>query len=166
MFKVRDNTFNGHLVNKTVKPVETLPVKRVLSDYRFGDICYEYLEKMAALCEEKGVELILIKAPSLYPYWYEEYDAQITEFAEAHSLAYYNFTTCVEQIGLDFSTDTYDAGLHLNVYGAEKLASYFGKILVEECAVPDHRGDAEVSAVWAEKVKIYHARKEALQAQS
>lgn len=155
LFKVRDNTFNGHLVNKTVKPVETLPVKRVLSDYRFGDICYEYLEKMAALCEEKGVELILIKAPSLYPYWYEEYDAQITEFAEAHSLAYYNFTTCVEQIGLDFSTDTYDAGLHLNLAGAVKMSRYFGDILAKEHGMEDHRNDTGIAELYDEKLRLY-----------
>ena len=71
-----------------------------------------------------------------------------------------------EEIGIDWSQDTYDAGLHLNVYGAEKLASYFGKILAEECGVADHRGDAQLSQVWAEKVKIYNARKEALLAQS
>ena len=155
LFKVRDNTFNGHLVNKTVKPVETLPVKRVLSDYRFGDICYEYLEKMAALCEEKGVELILIKAPSLYPYWYEEYDAQITEFAEAHSLAYYNFTTCVEHIGLDFSTDTYDAGLHLNLAGAVKMSRYFGDILAKEHGMEDHRNDTGIAELYDEKLRLY-----------
>ena len=155
LFKVRDNTFNGHLVNKTVKPVETLPVKRVLSDYRFGDICYEYLEKMAALCEEKGVELILIKAPSLYPYWYEEYDAQITEFAEAHSLAYYNFTTCVEQIGLDFSTDTYDAGLHLNLTGAVKMSRYFGDILTQRHGMEDHRNDTGIAELYDEKLRLY-----------
>ena len=155
LFKVRDNTINGHLVNKTVKPVETLPVKRVLSDYRFGDICYEYLEKMAALCEEKGVELILIKAPSLYPYWYEEYDAQITEFAEAHSLAYYNFTTCVEQIGLDFSTDTYDAGLHLNLAGAVKMSRYFGDILAQKHGMEDHRNDTGIAELYDEKLRLY-----------
>lgn len=155
LFKVRDNTFNGHLVNKTVKPVETLPVKRVLSDYRFGDICYEYLEKMAALCKEKGVELILIKAPSLYPYWYEEYDAQITEFAETHSLAYYNFTTCVEQIGLDFSTDTYDAGLHLNLAGAVKMSRYFGDILAKEHGMEDHRNDTGIGELYDEKLRLY-----------
>jgi len=155
LFKVRDNTFNGHMMNKTVKPVGALPVKRVLPDYQFGDICYEYLEKMTALCKEKGVELILVKAPSLYPYWYEEYDAQITEFAQKHGLTYYNFTACVEEIGLDFSTDTYDAGLHLNLAGAVKLSNYFSDILVREHGIEDRRNDPEIAELYNEKLRIY-----------
>ena len=155
LFREKDNTFNGYMMNKEVKPVGKLPVKRALADYQFGDICYEYLEKMTALCKEKGVELILVKAPSLYPYWYEQYDAQITEFAQKHDLAYYNFTTCVEQIGLDFSTDTYDAGLHLNLAGAVKLSNYFGDILASEHGIPDHRNDAAVAQIYDEKLRLY-----------
>ena len=33
----------------------------------------------------------------------------------------------MEEIGLDLSLDTYDEGLHLNVYGAEKLSVSLGK---------------------------------------
>ena len=62
-------------------------------------------------------------------------------------------------------TDTYDTGLHLNVYGAEKAASWFGKVLQEQCNVPDRRNDTEVAALWAEKAKTYHDRKAALEAQ-
>ena len=88
LFKVKDNTHNGFLVNDNVKPVDKLPAKRKLPSYDLPEVCYDYLEKMVALCKEKGVELILIKAPSLYPYWYEEYDAQIAAFAEKNGLAY------------------------------------------------------------------------------
>ena len=88
------------------------------------------------------------------------------EYAEKHDLLYVNLLEKQEEIGIDWSQDTYDAGLHLNVFGAEKLASYFGKILAEECGVADHRGDTELSAVWADKVATYYARKETLEAQS
>ena len=155
LFKTKDNTWNGHLVNKEVKPVGALPAKRVLADYRFGDICYEYLDKMAALCAENGVELILIKAPSLYPYWYEEYDQQIMDYAGEKGLAYYNFTDKTDEIGLDFQADTYDAGLHLNLTGATKLSRYFADILAEEHGLEDHRSDPEIAAVYDEKLKKY-----------
>lgn len=155
LFREKDNTFNGYMMNKAVKPAGALPVKRALPNYQFGDICYTYLEKMTALCKEKGVELILIKAPSLYPHWYAEYDAQITEFAREHDLTYYNFTTCVEQIGLDYSTDTYDGGLHLNLNGAEKLSHYFSDILAREHGIEDRRNDPEIAALYNEKLKAY-----------
>lgn len=132
LFQVKNNTFNGFQLHTEVEPSGALPVKRVLADYRFGDICYEYLDKLRVLCEENGTKLILVKAPSLYPYWYEEYDAQIREYAKKHGLSYYNFAEQTDEIGLDFVADTYDGGYHLNLSGANKLSRYFGEILVEE----------------------------------
>ena len=57
-----------------VKPAENVPEGKPLGDYRFGDNAMSYLEKMVTLCEENGVELVLVKAPSLYPYWYDEWE--------------------------------------------------------------------------------------------
>ena len=157
LFKVKDNTYNGYLVNKNVNPVGTLPAKRPLADYRFADICYDYLDKITALCKENGVELILVKAPSLYPYWYEQYDEQMANYARENGLAYYNFAACIEEIGLDFQVDTYDAGLHLNHTGAEKLSRYFAQILAENHQIPDRRNDPEIAEIYNEKLKRYDA---------
>jgi len=155
LFMTQDNTFNGYQLHTEVVPVGNLPVKRPLPDYQFGDICYEYLEKMTALCKENGVELILVKAPSLYPFWYDEYDAQVRNFADQHGLSYYNFTAVADEIGLDYSTDTYDAGLHLNVSGAEKLSVYFAEILAKEHSVLDRREESEICVVYDQKLKDY-----------
>ena len=153
--KTRDNTWNGHLVNQEVNPVGTLPARRVLPDYQFGDICYEYLDKMRQLCEENGVELILIKAPSLYPYWYEEYEAQILDYAERYDLSYYNFLNDAETMGIDYQTDTYDGGLHLNLQGAVKLSCWFADILAEKHGLADHRQNGEIAAFYNEKLRLY-----------
>ena len=153
--RTKDNTWNGHLVNQNVLPVESLPTKRVLADYAFGDICWDYLEQMRQLCGDNGVELILIKAPSVYPYWYEEYDAQIQEYADKNGLAFYNFLDHVEEIGIDYQLDTYDEGLHLNLSGATKLSKFFANILAREHGIPDHRADGELAAEYAEKLRLY-----------
>ena len=155
LFATKKNTWNGHLVNQGVKPVGTLPTKRPLPDYQFADICYEYLDKMRLLCEEKGVELILVKAPSLYPYWYEEYDQQITDYAAQHGLQYYNFIEDIEKIGLDFQQDTYDAGLHLNLAGAKKLTVYFADILAKQHGIADRRSEAAIAAIYEQKLHMY-----------
>ena len=70
-----------------------------------------------------------------------------------------------EEIGIDWSTDTYDTGLHLNVYGAEKAADWFGKLLTQQCGLTDRREDAALVDRWAEKCETYHQRKAALEAQ-
>lgn len=142
LFKRKDNTFNGFLVNKNVKPVENLPVQRKLATYQFEDICYDYLNKITKLCKDNGIELVLIKAPSLYPYWYDEYDEQIRNYAEENDIAFYNLKNNVEEIGIDYSTDTYDGGLHLNLNGATKLSKFFAKLLKENYNLTDCRGDS------------------------
>ena len=147
-----------------VVPVDYIPEGKILGDYSFGDNAWSYLDKMVALCEENDVELVLIKAPSLYPVWYEEWDAQVEDYAAAHDLKYINFLEHTEEIGLDFSTDTYDAGLHLNLYGAVKLTDYFGEWLVEECELEDRRGEEELSVIWEEKQEFFYEQKEELEA--
>ena len=157
LFTVKDNTFNGYQMNKNVVPVGTLPTVRRLANYQFGDICYEYLDKMRLLCEEKGVELILIKAPSLQPHWYEQYNDQMVQYAAEHGLKFYNFVDAAEKIGIDYQTDTYDAGLHLNLDGATKMSQYFARILAEDHGIPDRRDDPEISALYDEKLRQYDA---------
>ena len=155
LYRDKYSTYNGYLMKKEVLPVGKLPTKRPLANYQFSDTCYDYLEQMAQLCKENGVELVLVKAPSLYPFWYEEYSSQIAQFAQTHQLRYYDLTQEVDAIGLDFTQDTYDAGLHLNLSGATKLSGYFAKVLAENHGIPDRREDAAIAAEYEEKLRLY-----------
>lgn len=157
MFTRKSVTVSGYLMRADTEPMTKLPTPPVLSDYTIGDTCFDYLDRMAKLCEDNGVELLLIKSPSLYPHWYDEWDEQIAKWAGEHGVRYINLLEASEEIGLDMSTDTYDAGLHLNLYGAEKLSRYFGKILAEEFGVPDRSGEEETAAIWREKSDAYYA---------
>ncbi len=154
---------NGYMMQTGIVPREESQRKpTMLSDYTLPETAFDYLDKMRALCEERGVELILIKAPTntLKYYWYDEWDVQIDAYAEEHGLAYYNFIPLAEEMGIDWSTDTYDNGYHLNVWGAEKLTSYFGKILSEEHGFSDRRGEEKTADVWNEKLSIYKAERD------
>lgn len=148
---------NGYLMQTAVSPKTSDREGIPLADYTLPEIGFEYLEKMRLLCEENGVELILVKAPTnnWRYYWYDEWEEQIVSWADEKGVDYYNFIPLADEIGLDWSTDTYDGGVHLNVYGAEKLTSYFGKILVEKYGLSDSRGNTELDSVWAEKITTY-----------
>lgn len=161
MFATKKVSHNGYYMRVDVKPVTTIPPERVLADYSFGDNAWKYLKMMADLCEKEGIELLLIKAPSLYPHWYDEWDAQIEEFAEERDLTFINFLDLIDEIGIDYSKDTYDAGLHMNLSGAEKLSKYLGKVLTEEFEVPDRREDESWKEIWQEKIEFYEAEKQA-----
>lgn len=153
----KDVTFNGYYMRVDVRPAENVPEGRPLADYRFGDNAYKYLDMMTKLCQENGVELVLVKAPSLYPAWYDQWEQQMEDYAAEHGLKYYNFLEMTEEIGLDFTQDTYDAGLHLNLSGAEKLSRYFGEILIKDCGLASRRGEEALEQRWEQKLADYRA---------
>lgn len=151
----------GYLMQTEVKPMTAEIPAESLSDPELPALCWDYLDRMRELCERKGIQLILVKAPTDFwaYHWYDEWEEQIEAYAKEQELPYYNFIPLAGEIGIDWSTDTYDEGAHLNVYGAEKLTSYFGKILSEEFQIPDRRGDEALAAVWNEKKNCYDAEK-------
>lgn len=154
---------NGYLMQTGVKGCATAYAQPPLADYSFGENSWYYLDKMVGLCAEHGTRLVLIKAPSLSPVWWDEWDAQMEEYALENGLLYINMLEYQAEMGLDWSRDTYDGGLHLNVYGAEKAAQWLGRILAEDCGVPDHRNEEAIAALWSEKVARYHEQKRSLE---
>lgn len=161
MFTTEKVSHNGYYMRVDVRPVENIPEPRILSDYSFGENAWKYLDMMRELCEEKGITLLLIKAPSLYPHWYDEWDTQVKEYAQTYDLTYINFLELQEETGIDYSTDTYDAGMHMNLSGAEKLSHYLGKVLTEELGVKDRSDDAQWNSIWQEKIEFYEQEKAA-----
>ncbi len=163
LFGKKQLSDNGYLMQTGVKPVGDIIKDGRPKSFTFGENSYYYLDKMVELCKENGVELILVKAPSINPTWWPKWDKQIVDYAKEHGLAYYNFLEVTEEVGIDWQKDTYDAGLHLNVYGAEKLSHYFGKILSDEHKIPDRRSDKDIAEAWSEKCETYHNRKKELE---
>lgn len=154
-------TYGGYLMNTGVDPFTSPEFSLPLSDYTLGENAMSYLDKMVALCKERGVQLVFVKAPSVAVTWYPQWEEQIEAYAAEKGIPYYNFLDKTEEIGLDFSTDTYDRGQHLNLSGAEKLSRYFGKILKETCSLPDSREDETLRTYYEELGKAYDREKAA-----
>ena len=125
----------------------------------------EYLEKMRVLCEKNGSELVLIKAPtnSRGYWWYDEWEEQINEYAAKNNIAYYNFIPLADEMGIDWQTDTYDGGLHLNVYGAEKFTEYLGDLLAKNHGLTSSKNDAESATVWNAYLEEYKNKKKQME---
>lgn len=154
-FQTPTLSHNGYVMHTGVKPVTVVPTGDFLATTEYSEISYEYLDKITQLCKKNGISLVLVKAPSIYPYFYEEWDRQMEDYSREHNLMYLNFLHYVDEIGIDYEEDTYDGGLHLNVYGAEKLSAYLAPILQEQFALEDLRTEGEISSLWEEKVKAY-----------
>lgn len=161
MFKTRPVSHNGYYMRVDVRPAENVPEGKPLADYSFGENAWKYLDMMAELCAEKGIRLVLIKAPSLYPYWYPQWEEQVEAYAAEKGLPYINFLELQEETGIDYAADTYDGGLHMNLSGAEKLSRYIGRYLTEEIGLSDRRDETELAGRWEEKLAAYEAEKRA-----
>ena len=153
----------GYLVQTGIVPGEEPNHEgaRPPRDDAFGELALDYFDRIVSLCRERGIELVLVKAPTdswRYP-WHDEYEAKVQALAEQYGLSYYNFLNDADKIDLDWSTDTYDTGHHLNVWGAEKLSRYFGNILVENYDLTDGRQDEALAAVWNEDIARYEKKK-------
>lgn len=157
MFHRDKVSFNGYYMRVDVNPATNVPEGRPLPDYQFGDNAYYYLDKLTKLCKDNDVQLILVKAPSLYPYWYPQWDQQMEDYAKANDLTYINYLNLQDEIGLDWNQDTYDGGLHLNLSGAEKLSKYMGEYLSTEVGIPDRRGESTLDTYWSQVTDRYNA---------
>lgn len=159
MFSDKEVSHSGYLMKKGVVPMtEEAESGKALLDYTLPETAMDYLDKMRELCEDNGAELILVKAPTNTWgfWWYDEWDAQISAYATENDLSYYNFIKYKDEIGIDFSVDTYDEGMHLNVYGAEKLTDYFGNILAESHGLGEKARSQDVLDRWQANLDAYY----------
>lgn len=154
-FKPRKITHNGYYMRVDQYPFEEPLEEEDPEDYTFGENAMSYLDRMTSLCKKEGIQLVLVKAPSLSPVWYEEYEEQVKAYAKENDLLYINYLELVDELGIDYETDTYDGGLHMNLYGAEKLSKHLGSVLRDTCGLEDHRDDAHLSAEWKKKEQFY-----------
>ena len=100
-----------------------------------------YLRAFDRFCEERGVALILVSTPSTTN-WDYYYHNGVTIMAEALDIPYIDMNLMSQEIPIDWQTDNYDGGDHLNYYGATKVTSYMGEYLHNTGLFTDKRGDA------------------------
>ena len=140
-FTPRPN-FKGYVINEVAQPYtggkyyerDNMNVEEVSGD---GGL---YFDKIKKLCDEKHIKLVLYSNPSPVCYNPEVHNG-IAKFAKENGVDYLDGDAVVEQIGIDWSTDTYDKGDHLNLKGAEKMTDYVARYLVREHDLKDHRND-------------------------
>jgi len=149
-------SISGFMVRSDVEPLGYVRQVRPLPTYQFEEKPYYYLERILELTRANDIELVLIKAPNLFPHWHEQWDEQIVDFAELHDLLYINFLDMEDVIGLDWEEHSFNAGFHLNVFGAELMSRFFGEILVNNFDLPDRRADPDVAAEWNAMAAQYH----------
>ena len=129
-------------------------MKKDDSKEKIGEKCYFYLNKIIATCKKNNIELLLIELPSAES-WSYDLSEKTQEFANNKGLDFIDLNLNYKDFGFDWNTDSADGGDHLNVYGAEKVSKYIGKIIQEKYNIPNRKQDLNCSA-WYENSKKYH----------
>lgn len=152
---------NGYLIRAGRVPMTDYRDGGLLADSDLPDRSLDYLDRIKTLCDGVGAELILVKPPtnSWRYWWYDEWDDIVRSYAEERGIRYYNFIGDA-LVGIDWQTDSYDGGVHLNVFGAEKLTLRFGEILSRELGIESLNGDESVAIVWDKKLERYISDRE------
>lgn len=107
----------------------------------------EYLIKIIDLCKEEGIELVLVKTPTVARESMQGYFNSVQIIADENNLEFINYNLLDDVVGIgesDFWTD----GNHLNTEGTRKISDYLAKYLKDKYNLKDHRGDSAYSS-WA-----------------
>ena len=110
---------------------------------------YELLDYL----KEQGQEALFIVSP----YRLEEKEQKMFNYIkpviESYGYDFYNLNQYYEEIGIDFATDYYDYGGHVNALGASKCTEFLGQLL-EKYGLSDKRGD-KAYASWDASYRYY-----------
>jgi hypothetical protein len=117
------------------------------------EIDCEYLERMKALCDENGIQLVVYAAPYGYDPDSESYqqyarkqgvNVALESYLEEQDIPFL-FYQKMEDVTFDYAAD-FRNSTHLNTNGGFRLSGHLGKWLQETYGIADHRGDKAYSS--------------------
>lgn len=111
----------------------------------------EYLRKIITYCQENEIEVLI----TYLPYPATDEDIGVSKYVQAICDEYdVNYINFLSMDTVNYNTDCYDSGSHLNPSGARKVTDYIGKYIMENYDIPDQR-ENEVYNFWYEDYDEY-----------
>lgn len=135
----------GFYPTTTVYPIDKLEPYVETENFKdfYSTQEYEYLSKIYDLLQEKGIQLLLTRAPYTMP-GFDDYqlNRQALEWASREGIPVIDYFELIEsgEVAIDLQTDFRDAD-HLNFLGAKKATNYMIGYLKNNYQLPDHRGE-------------------------
>ena len=113
----------------------------------------KYLRMIIEYCRDNDIDLLLTNTPWPDISAYEQrYFNRIGEIAGEYGIPFINGCLYYEDMGIDYKTDCYGDGGHLNYTGVTKYTTFLEDYICEHYNLPDRRKDTEYS-VYDEGVK-------------
>ena len=121
---------------------EKIPQTQKMQEQTVG---LEYVEKFVTYCLENGITPVLTYLPcEISQEWQASCNAALALGASLGA----QIVDMQYQDLLDYETDWYDEGGHLNPSGAKKTTHCLGAFLRDTLALPDHRQEDLTAADW------------------
>ncbi len=144
----------GYICNAYIKPATAAGYMAYTDKVeKIPETNQAYLKNIIDLCRDNNAELVLLSTPSTVNWNYKRHNA-IENFANEYGVKYLDMNLIADEIAIDWSVDTRDAGDHVNYTGSVKVSAYLGQYLKEEYDLPDHREDPAYSS-WHDAMEGY-----------
>lgn len=127
-----------------------------------AEIDKTYMKMIVELCKENNIILLLNEVPTPLM-WSSPKNKATKKIADEYGIDFVDFNLEQEEIRIDWKQDFYDNGGHLNIYGAEKVSKYMGKILLEKYNTPNHKNDVDIADEWNKTSQRYEQYKKKLE---
>ncbi|WP_026664085.1 hypothetical protein [Butyrivibrio sp. FC2001] len=112
-----------------------------------------YLRRIIEECQSRGIQVVVVTLPFLAMGENQAAAHTATQIAAEYGVSSLNM---LEIPGIiDINTDMEDPG-HLNILGCQKVTSYLGNYIAENCPLQDHREDPAYEN-WNDSLNDFHA---------
>lgn len=109
----------------------------------------ESLRTLLAYLKERNLNALFIVSPMDLDEDMQKKFNYMENIITSYGYDYLNFNNHYNELDIDFATDYYDGGSHVNASGSEKCTAFLGNYLTEHYALTDRRGDDRYST-WDE----------------
>ena len=116
-----------------------------------------YFEDIINLCREHGCEPVFIKIPVHHlddyrGYWSLEKHNLFQNMADDYGVRFFDLN--YEDLGINWTTDTFDGGMHLNYYGAVKVSRFLANWLQDNYSF-EPTTDGKLKEQWDTQLGLY-----------
>ena len=141
--EVYTSPYKGHRLNSKVSGVEPSNYMKETSNIAEIPVYNRILvEQIQEMCQEHGAKLLLLSTPSTVNWNYQRHNG-VSALAQELGIEYIDLNTIPDQVGIDWSTDTYDRGDDLNHSGCVKVSQFLSNYLEGTKLFSDRRNDSQ-----------------------
>lgn len=156
--------FQGYLINGQAKPYKgneeyMIPTEETQDVEFLPEI---WMGLIRDLCVKNGAIPVLWSAPSPLNYTMEKHNS-LVKLSEKYGMDYVDCNLDLNEIGIDWASDTLDGGDHVNCRGAEKTSAYLAGRLLGICGLTDHRDDPAYADAWNPVLERYQTMKKMME---